>query len=245
MKERFVNWYSKLSVSMRVFVKVLTICSTTVIWGLAITYVKIDTLWDFLLFWGMMFVVFTAVSYLYSADLNVIIKKRKEEWNVRRREGGITIVGEVAEEEEPTSGQVTGVAEVPEHIIKLFVPEMKEPTVVMEQDEYNPEESEYGREELAQYYLDRDRFCEIVLSMFNFDIDSENLQLICIDGFTGNRFHLFYDCDDFYILDMKTGMMINWYKNLGRINTCNQSRTEEEIIEFFKLLKVDLKENYE
>lgn len=46
---------------------------------------------------------------------------------------------------------------------------------------------------------------------------------------------------EFYIIHLDSGMMVNWYKHLGRTNTCSQSnRTIEDYYEFFKLFKEEL-----
>lgn len=100
----------------------------------------------------------------------------------------------------------------------------------------------YGEEEMKQYYLEREDFVSLFEQVFgNYGIDIEQ---IVVDGWTGERFHLFWEDDEYYILDMQTGMMLNWYKHLGRTNTCNQIRTIEEIKEFLELLKEDLENNY-
>lgn len=43
------------------------------------------------------------------------------------------------------------------------------------------------------------------------------------------------------IVHLDSGMMVNWYKHLGRTNTCSQSnRTIEDYYKFFKLFKEEL-----
>lgn len=102
--------------------------------------------------------------------------------------------------------------------------------------------SVYGDEEMKQYYLEREDFVSLFGQVFgNCSMDIEQ---IIIDGWTGDRFHLFWEANEYYILDLQTGMMLNWYKHLGRTNTCNQVRTIEEIKEFLELLKKDLENNY-
>ena len=50
-----------------------------------------------------------------------------------------------------------------------------------------------------------------------------------------------YDADEFYIIHRESGTMINWYKHLGRTNTCNKEGfTLEDLHELLVLLKEDL-----
>lgn len=39
-------------------------------------------------------------------------------------------------------------------------------------------------------------------------------------------------CDEFYILHKESGTLINWYKHLGRCNTCNKNLSIEEYNKF-------------
>lgn len=98
--------------------------------------------------------------------------------------------------------------------------------------------STYEEEWLDDYYLERDVFCKLFIDAFK----GSGIDLIqtIIDGWKGDRFNLFYHDDMFYILDMQTGMLLAWYKHLGRCNNCNQKRSKEEITEFIRLLKQDL-----
>lgn len=47
--------------------------------------------------------------------------------------------------------------------------------------------------------------------------------------------------DEYYIIHLESGMMVNWYKHLGRTNTCSQKdRTIDDYYEFFRLFKEEL-----
>lgn len=96
-------------------------------------------------------------------------------------------------------------------------------------------------EDMRQYFIDRDLFRKTVNNAINY--------ATLIDAFNYGEFNQGYYFawfryeDEYYILHKPSGMMINWYKHLGRTNTCNQSfRTVEDIREFFILFAEDLKE---
>lgn len=98
--------------------------------------------------------------------------------------------------------------------------------------------SDGGLGELPQYHIDRDVLCKIVEETVGYDrlIDSFDSA-----AFTGENFTWFRKDDEFYIVHMDSGMMINWYKHLGRTNTCSQSgRTVNDYYTFFKLFKDEL-----
>lgn len=45
--------------------------------------------------------------------------------------------------------------------------------------------------------------------------------------------------DEFYIIHFHSGTIINWYKHLGRTNTCNKEGfSTDDLIEFLVLLKM-------
>lgn len=57
------------------------------------------------------------------------------------------------------------------------------------------------------------------------------------------NFVWFKDSDEYYIVHKPSGMIINWYKHLGRTNACNQEgKSLDDLKEFFKLFNEDLKE---
>ena len=82
---------------------------------------------------------------------------------------------------------------------------------------------------MKQYPIERDVFCKIFRK-----IDSDfydELYDTTTDSFKVWR----YD-DEFYILHIGSGTLINWYKHLGRCNTCNKNLSIEE----YKKLADDL-----
>lgn len=92
---------------------------------------------------------------------------------------------------------------------------------------------------LDQYYFERSYFVETIkthaplLDDFIFDNGCE-VQL--------DSFKIFRNHDEFYIIHMDSGIMINWYKHLGRTNTCSRNITKECFIEFLKLLHSEIEE---
>ena len=90
---------------------------------------------------------------------------------------------------------------------------------------------------MNQYHFDRDYFTKTIKTIIPelLDIMADN----GYDMYTDN-FHLFRFEDEVYVLHLKSGTMINWYKNLGRTNTCNKNLEKWEFVEFLKLLKKEL-----
>lgn len=46
--------------------------------------------------------------------------------------------------------------------------------------------------------------------------------------------------NEYYIIHLESGTMINWYKHLGRTNTCNKDLSIDGFREFLKMLKCDI-----
>ena len=108
-------------------------------------------------------------------------------------------------------------------------------------EELTLNESQTNFEYMKQYYWDRDVFCETVLSAISID---RLLDAFCHGPMSqGSYFAWFNDEDEFYIVHKNSGMLVNWYKHLGRSNTCNQDgKTIDDLREFFILFKEDLEE---
>lgn len=93
---------------------------------------------------------------------------------------------------------------------------------------------------LPQYHFDRDDFCNVFREVFTYeeyiDIDVE-----CGCNKHYDEFSLFRCEDEFYILHRDSGVMINWYKHMGRTNTCNKPDfTLDDFREFLKKLREEL-----
>lgn len=96
---------------------------------------------------------------------------------------------------------------------------------------------------MKQYHFERQDFCDVFNEVFTSDQYGKLFDLLT-SGYSSYGFILTRYDDDFYILDTETGLLITWYKHLGRINMTNdKSLTLEELkFEFIKLKK-DLEEN--
>lgn len=97
--------------------------------------------------------------------------------------------------------------------------------------------------ELEQYYFDRDDFCKTFMEVFSYN-ETLEIEVTFWDNTIHGDFHLFRDDDEYYILHMPSGILINWYKHLGRTNTCNKEGfTLEDLKIFFKMLHKDFFED--
>lgn len=98
-------------------------------------------------------------------------------------------------------------------------------------------------QDLPQYHFDRDDFTNVFYEVFGSTDEIFNLIVACQEHKCLFEFHLFYDSDEFYIIHLRSGTVINWYKHLGRTNTCNKEGfTLADLKELLLLLKEDLKE---
>lgn len=97
---------------------------------------------------------------------------------------------------------------------------------------------------LPQYHFDRSDFCKVFCEVFTSEQIDEIESLCQYDQSHFGDFTLLWDEDEFYILHRDSGIMINWYKHLGRTNTCNRSDfTLDDLKSFLIDLKVDLLED--
>lgn len=96
---------------------------------------------------------------------------------------------------------------------------------------------------MEQYHFEREDFCNVFNEVFTSEQYGKFFDLLT-SGYSSYGFILTRYDDDFYILDTETGLLITWYKHLGRINMTNdKTLTLEELkLEFIKLKK-DLEEN--
>lgn len=95
-------------------------------------------------------------------------------------------------------------------------------------------------ESLPQYHFDRDDFRKVFFEFFTYD-EIYDLEALCQGTTHLDHFTLFYNEDEFYILHRDSGILINYYKHLGRTNTCNRPDfTLDNLRGFLKALKYDL-----
>ena len=102
-------------------------------------------------------------------------------------------------------------------------------------------------EPMKQYHFDRDDFVKVFEEVFGDDLesfldgtlgDSEQFFSYKVDGFKC----FMVESTEFYIVDLETGVLINWYKHLGRTNTCSREDfTLEDLREMLTRLYNELK----
>lgn len=85
---------------------------------------------------------------------------------------------------------------------------------------------------LPQYHFDRDEMCEV------FDAEFMEWFWNHINEY-GDEFFLTHYGDEFYIIHFPSGTIVNWYKHMGRTNTCNKDLTLDDLREFKKMLLED------
>lgn len=76
-------------------------------------------------------------------------------------------------------------------------------------------------ETLSQYHFDRSELVEVFDEVFASD-QYIDIDVACSGCCQSDEFALFRYGDEFYILHKDSGVLINWYKHLGRTNTCNK-----------------------
>jgi len=86
------------------------------------------------------------------------------------------------------------------------------------------------------YYLERDKFIEIFQPIENLLIDKYDF------SYENELIKIWYWEDEVFILEKQTGILVNWYKHLGRANYVNKKLTEKEIREFAVRVLLQLKE---
>lgn len=96
--------------------------------------------------------------------------------------------------------------------------------------------------ELPQYHFDRHDFVATLSKIFPND-ELFDLEMSCINHTSFPNFLLYHDTfDEFYIIHLKSGTIINWYKHLGRTNTCNKEGfTLNDLQDLLELLKEDMR----
>lgn len=90
-------------------------------------------------------------------------------------------------------------------------------------------------EHCKQYPIDRDTFCKLFKVVLEKDID-------CTYNFQTDSFKYFRIDDEFYLIHLDSGTMVNWYKHLGRCNTCNKNLSMKEYELFAKMFAEEVYE---
>lgn len=66
--------------------------------------------------------------------------------------------------------------------------------------------------------------------------------LIEIYDFENEKIKIWQWEEEYFILEKDTGIIVSWYKHLGRCNVCNKDLTIENYEEFAKRILEELKE---
>lgn len=82
---------------------------------------------------------------------------------------------------------------------------------------------------LPQYHFERNDMCEVFDAEF-MDWFWDHLER------KNDEFLITRSDDEFYIIHFGSGTIINWYKHMGRTNTCNKDLTLDDLREFKKML---------
>lgn len=94
--------------------------------------------------------------------------------------------------------------------------------------------------ELPQYHFDRVEFIDAFRNVFT-SKEMFELEVACQEHSSLLNFHLYFAEDEFYIIHLPSGTIINWYKHLGRTNTCNKDGFDlDDLQEFLKELKKEM-----
>ena len=100
-------------------------------------------------------------------------------------------------------------------------------------------------ETLPQYYFERDDFVNAFREVFT-DEEVFDIEVMCGYPKITDEFMLCRNSDEFYIIHFDSGTIINWYKHLGRTNTCNKEGFSlKDLKEMLTLLKEDLEGEWE
>lgn len=95
-------------------------------------------------------------------------------------------------------------------------------------------------ETLPQYHFERDDFVKAFCEFFTSE-QIVDIETLCQETTYLDDFILLYHEDEFYILHKDSGVVINWYKHLGRTNTCNREDfTLDDLREFLNILANEL-----
>ena len=96
-------------------------------------------------------------------------------------------------------------------------------------------------DKLPQYHFERKEFVDAFKEIFTTD-EILGIEELCQHDSSLRDFHLFYTTlEEYYIIHIPSNVVINWYKHLGRTNTCNKADFElVDLKAFLKLLKNNL-----
>lgn len=85
----------------------------------------------------------------------------------------------------------------------------------------------------------RDEFIDAFKHVFTWE-EIVDLEVKCQGHTRIGDFYLYYDNDEFYFINLESGVIVQYYKHLGRCNSINDEFTVEELIEFLINLRKEL-----
>lgn len=95
---------------------------------------------------------------------------------------------------------------------------------------------------LPQYHFERSMFTAAFTSVLGPDL-CDKIQEMCITDASTTDFKFIMQDDEYYVIHLPSGTIINWYKHLGRTNTCNKPGFGlDDLQEMLLLLKQELQE---
>lgn len=84
--------------------------------------------------------------------------------------------------------------------------------------------------------FERDTFNEAFHKVFD-PAEVLLLEVACQEHKHIGDFYLYYDEDEFYFINLDTGMIVQYYKHLGRCNAVNDDISIDELVDFLTDLK--------
>jgi len=98
-------------------------------------------------------------------------------------------------------------------------------------------------EELPDYHFNREEFVDVFREIFS-DDEIIKIEMYCQGCKCFYNFLLYYKDDTYYIIHFDSGLIISWYKHLGRANTCNNEHFDIFSLKaLLKELKEDIKDS--
>ena len=87
--------------------------------------------------------------------------------------------------------------------------------------------------------LERDEFCDAFHFVFT-NAEIVDLESKCQEHTRVGDFYLYYDEDEFYFINLESGVIVQYYKHLGRCNAINDEFTVKDLIGFLTNLRKEL-----
>ena len=89
--------------------------------------------------------------------------------------------------------------------------------------------------------LERSEFCDAFHYVFT-NAEIFDLEVKCQEHTRVGDFYLYCDNDEFYFINLESGVIVQYYKHLGRCNAINTEFTVRDLIGFLTNLRKELKD---